>query len=219
MSRIERDLLNYDSKYLKNGVLINKLGIEDEELLDKAERMITSYKLTKLCLNPGSQTFDTNHYLSIHKILFDEIYPFAGETRNENISKTIMFCPANFIFQELNRVLAEARSKIRCINSREKLLTFITELYADLDVIHPFREGNGRTEREFLRQFIDYICEVNNLEPYYLDYSEIGDRKQYIKAVIDADLCNYGNLLLLFDSILKVKTNEMDLTEESTITK
>jgi len=219
MTRIEKDLLNYNSKYEKNGVLINKLGIEDVELLDKAERMITSYKLAKLYLEPGIQTFDPEHYLSIHKFLFDDIYEFAGKTRNENISKTIMFCPANFTYQELNRVLTEAKGKINNIDSREKLLPFITELYSDLDVIHPFREGNGRTEREFLRQFIDHICMINNLESYYLDYSAIENREEYIRAVIDADLCNYGNLLLIFDSILKVKTDEKELNNDSEITK
>ena len=61
MSRLESDLLNYDSKYLKNGVLINKLGLEEEQALNKAERMITSYKLAKLYLNPGKQTFGVNH--------------------------------------------------------------------------------------------------------------------------------------------------------------
>ena len=91
MSRLESNLLNYSSKYLKDGVLINNLGLTDEEMLNKAERMITSYKLAKLYLNPGPQTFDTNHYLSIHKFLFEDIYPFAGEIRNENISKRIRF--------------------------------------------------------------------------------------------------------------------------------
>lgn len=215
MSRLENDLLNYNSKYLKKGVLINKLGLEDANLLDKAERMITSYKLAKLYLEPGSQTFDINHYLSIHKFLFEDIYPFAGEIRNENISKDIPFCLPNFIYSELDRVLKIALTKVNGINSREKLLTFITELYSDLDIIHPFREGNGRTEREFIRQFMDYICKINNLEPYYLDYSAIQNREKYIKAVIKADaLLDYRDLLMLFDSILIIKPEEKEIDEE-----
>ena len=162
MSRLENELLNYESKYIKDGALINKLGLTDEEKLNKAERMITSYKLAKLYLQPGTQTFDVNHYLSIHKFLFEDIYPFAGEIRSENISKRIPFCLPNFIYQELDRVLRNAREKANSLDNRDKLLAFVTELHSDLDIIHPFREGNGRCEREFIRQFIDYVCNLNN---------------------------------------------------------
>ena len=73
-------------------------------------------------------------------------------------------------------------------------------------MIHPFREGNGRTEREFIRQLIDYICKKNGLEPYELDYSLIKSRDEYIAAIIRADaLLDYGPLMTLFDSILVVK--------------
>lgn len=212
MSRLESDLFNYKSKYLENGVLINKLNLTNEEDLNKAERMITSYKLAKLYLQPGNQTFDVNHYLSIHKFLFEDIYDFAGEIRNESISKQIPFCLPNFIFQELTRVLKNANLKAKTIDSREKLLAFITEFYSDLDIIHPFREGNGRTEREYVRQFMDYVCKLNNLEPYYLDYSAITNQEDYINAVIKADaLLDYSDLMMLFDSILVVKTDQAEL--------
>jgi cell filamentation protein len=207
MSRLESELLNYKSKYTNNDVLINNLGLDDEESLNKAERMITSYKLAKLYLNSNNNNFDVEHYLSIHKFLFEDIYPFAGEIRSENIAKRIPFCLPNFIYQELDRTLKQANKKVSTIDSKDKLLVFITELYSDLDIIHPFREGNGRTEREFIRQFMDYICKKNNLEPYYLDYSLIKDRENYINAVVKADaLLDYSDLLSLFNSILTVKT-------------
>ena len=69
VSRIEDEVLNYKSKYINDEVLENKLGIIDEDLLNKAERMLTSFKLVKLFLDPGMQTFDITHYLSIHKVL------------------------------------------------------------------------------------------------------------------------------------------------------
>lgn len=214
MARIERDLLNYNSKYIKNGVLINKLGLEDAKLLDKAERMITSYKLAKLYLEPGNQTFDVNHYLSIHQFLFEDIYPFAGEIRDENITKGIPFCLPNFIYENLRETLKNANSKVKSIDSRDKLLIFITELFSDLNIIHPFREGNGRCEREFIRQFMDYICKINNLEAYYLDYSLIEDNNSYLNAVIKAAASlDYSDLLMLFDSILIIKPTEKEIEE------
>ena len=216
MSRIENEVLNYESKYEKGGVLDNTLGIENDSSLNKAERMITSFKLAKLYLNPGKQSFDIEHYLSIHKFLFEDIYPFAGEIRDENISKSIPFCRPEFIAQELKRVLKIAMKLVPTITSREKLLKYVTELYSDLDVIHPFREGNGRTEREFMRQLIDYICQKNNLEPYNLDYSAIKDRDKYIDAVVKTDAyLDYTDLMLLFDEILIIKEENLELEQAS----
>jgi len=214
MSRLESDLFNYKSRYVKDGVLINKLGITNEEALNKAERMITSYKLAKLYLEPNCEKFDINEYLSIHKTLFGDIYPFAGEIRDENITKGIPFCLPNYIYQELDRTLKIAKKKAKTIDSREKLLVFITELSSDLNIIHPFREGNGRTEREFIRQFMDYICKMNNLEPYYLNYSLITDKQSYLNAIIKAAAyVDYSELLVLFDSIMIIKDKSIEQEE------
>lgn len=214
----ERDnVFNYKSKYTlkeNENVLANKLGLLDEESLQTAERMVTTYKLAKLYIDPGKQTFDVEHYCSIHRFLFDDIYPFAGEIRKENISKRIPFCLVQFILPELERVLKEARASVAKIDDRDKLLKFITVLYSDLDIIHPFREGNGRTEREFLRQFIDYICKRNGLDAYYLDYSLIEDREAYIDAVVKADArLEYGDLMVLFDSILVVRDKSKEFED------
>ena len=190
MARLEDELLNYKSPYIIDGnekLLVNKLEIQNEADLEQAERMITNFKLAKLYLDPGKQTFDVEHYLRIHKCLFEDIYSFAGELRTETIQKRIPFCLPNYILSELKKTLNNAWVKSKSIDTREKLIDFITELYSDLDVIHPFREGNGRTEREFMRQFIDYICIQNHLEPYYLDYGAISDKNIFIEALVRAD--------------------------------
>lgn len=215
VARLESDLLNYESSYIVGDVLKNKLGIKDVELLNEAERLITSFKLAKLYLDTGVQTFDVKHYKSIHKFLFDDIYPFAGEIRTENITKRVTFCLVQFIETELERTLKNALKKVPDIVDRDSLLRFITELYSDLDIIHPFREGNGRTEREFIRQFIDYICKTNGLEQYYLDYSMIKDSRAYIDAVVKADaFLDYSDLIVLFDSILVVKKDLNELNND-----
>ena len=209
---------NDQSLYINtSGVLKNKLNLDDEELLNKAERMITSYKLAKLYLNPGKQTFDIEHYKRIHKFLFENIYPFAGQIRTEVISKRIPFCLPQYITMELKKLLDNLKYKIPKIKSRDDLLKFITEFYSDLDIIHPFREGNGRTEREFVRQLIDYICKTNGLEPYNLDYSLIDNKEEYINAVVKADaLLDYSDLMVIFDRILVVKEKNMQLGDFGT---
>ena len=206
-------ILDYKSPYTIDGndesALKNKLGITDQEELNTVERMMTSFKLAKLYTQTGAETFDTEHLLSIHKYLFDDIYEFAGTIRTENIAKSFTFCLVHLVPQNLKDTLAQAKKKIPTIKSRDELLRFITVLYSDLDMIHPFREGNGRAEREFIRQLIDYICKRNGLEPYELDYSLIKSRDEYIAAIIKADaLLNYGPLMALFDSILVVKVKK-----------
>lgn len=113
MSRLESDLFNYKSKYEKDGILINKLGITDPKELEKAERMITGRKVSKLYIEPGKQTFDPQHYLSIHKYLFEDIYPFAGEIRSEVITKSFSFCLPQNIYNELKKTLEVANSRDR----------------------------------------------------------------------------------------------------------
>ena len=190
MARLN-EVLDYNSKYIENGILKNKLNITNNEELDKAERMLTTYKLANLYLEPGLQTFDVDHYLRIHKYLFDDIYDFAGQIRSENIKKTIPFCVPELIYENLKSTLDKAKKQAGLITTEEELIDFITYYYSELDIIHPFREGNGRTEREFLRQYVVKINEIIDFGPYTLDYSKIEDKDAFIKATIIADAtCN-----------------------------
>ena len=203
MSRLRSDLLEYNSKYVdENGTLKNRLGITNQDDLDKADRMITTRKLAKLYLADIKPPFDEKKLYSIHKYLFQDIYDFAGEIRGENIYKSFSFCPPQNIHNMLRDTLNKANLISKSIDSKDKLLVFITELYSDLDVIHPFREGNGRTLREFIRQYMSYICKTNKLEPCYLDFSKTS-REKYISAITKADASSdYSELLGIFTEIL-----------------
>lgn len=197
------EILDYKDKSTNNGILTNKLNLEDQDLLEKAERMITSYKLSRLYLNPGKQSFDINHYLSIHKYLFEDIYEFAGCIRSEVINKVIPFCLPHLIYSNLKSVLENARKKSKYIETREELVSFIATLYSDLDIIHPFREGNGRCEREFIRQYVIEISKQNNLDDYIINYENITDKNEFIKAVIIADsTCNTSYLETFIDKMI-----------------
>lgn len=211
MSRLRSELLDYEPKDVyENGTLRNKFDITDQDKLDFADRVLTSAKLAKLYMNDDNikPPFDEKKLYSIHKYLFEEIYDFAGEIRNDNIYKSFSFCPPENVHVTLRNTLAEANSKRKTIDSKEKLLTFITELYADVDVIHPFREGNGRALREFIRQYVIYICRTNGLEPYYIDFNRV-DRETFINAVRKADaFCEYDDLLGVFTEMLIVREDK-----------
>ena len=103
---------------------------------------------------------------------------------------------------------------VKNIKTIDSYVEYLSKFYGEINMVHPFREGNGRTEREFMRQYIDFVCKKNNLPPYYLDYNLIEDRDAYIDAIVKADaLCSYGDLMALFDRILLVREKEKTIGE------
>ena len=139
--------------YPDTNILKNKLNIKDFELLKKAEEEITAVKQLELLQNPIRGNFTKTHLLSIHKFIFEDIYPFAGKIRKEQISKAdTMFYPPNLIDRELNKVFAQIKGKNMLKEKDEdKIFDNLAYVMAELNIIHPFREGNGRTIREFIR--------------------------------------------------------------------
>lgn len=213
--RREDEIDNYhDKNVYSNGVLINKLGLEDGELLEEAERLITTYKLTKLYLKNITGNFDKNHLLSIHKYLFGDIYDFAGEERKEVISKRIPFCFPNFIDDNLEETLRNANKNYKKIKNRNDLVKFIADLYWRIDIIHPFREGNGRCEREFIRQYVKKIVEEQELDNYIIDYDKIDNKEKFIDAVVMAEASDDISMLEnMIDKII-VLDNTLDKKRE-----
>ena len=156
--------------YPNSDVLKNKFNIHDNKLLEKIERKIVLAKLYELRQNKQIGKFDIRHLISIHKYLFEDIYPFAGLLRTENIAKgNFSFAEWEYIESELNKLLNNLENE-NYLKDLEKE-TFIKKLsyyIAELNVLHPFREGNGRTIREFIRQlaFINgYVLDMQNIEP------------------------------------------------------
>lgn len=182
------ELFGYQSKYRNSSnILKNKLNLDDNEQLEKKERIITNYKLATLYIQGITGDFNVDHYLNIHKFLFSDIYEFAGEIRSENIQKTIPFCLPNLIYKNLVDILSRAKRDSKRIHNEEELISFFANYYSELDVIHPFMEGNGRVEREFFRQYILKINEMIDFGEYEVDYSQIDSKDQFIQAVIIAD--------------------------------
>lgn len=207
------NIINYKSKSEENGVLKNKLGLKDNDELETAERMLTNYKLAKLYLEKTEIEFTVDYYLNIHKTLFEDIYPFAGNIRSEVIEKSIPFCLPKLIYQNLKDTLNKARLLAKNIKTEEELVEVIAYLYSELDIIHPFREGNGRTEREFLRQYVNYVNKKIDFGEYELDYSRITAEQKdgLIHAVILADAtCELESLKEYIQIMLISKKIQID---------
>lgn len=185
----------YESKnsvycYKGTNVLVNKMNIKDPIALKNYETSVIGLKLMALSKKGITGKFDVSHFVSIHKFLFEDIYPFAGLFRNENISKDyFQFAEWEYIENELTRLLSELKSENFLDNlTKEKFAERLAYYWAELNVLHPFREGNGRTTREFLRQLSlknGYILNLHKISPQKLFNASI-------KSIIDtADLEKY----------------------------
>ena len=202
MSDISYDKRNSVYCYKNTNILINKLDILDIEKLNKYERDITQYKLAILEDEGIIGNFDIKHFLNIHKFLFDEIYPFAGETRVENISKdNFEFADYKYIDEELSRLLKNLK-KQEFLHKMDKadLAYGIANLMADLNVLHPFREGNGRTIREFARE----LALENN---YYLNYGKM-NKDELLKAQVKSVMDTYDLAKLIWENLDPVPEEE-----------
>ena len=139
--------------YPDSNVLKNKLNIKDNKLLKTAEEEITLIKQMELLKNPIKGNFSKSHLMNIHKFIFEDIYSFAGKIRREQISKAdTLFYPPNLIDRELDKVFAKIKEKNMLKETdKEKVFDNLAYVMAELNIIHPFREGNGRSIREFIR--------------------------------------------------------------------
>lgn len=210
-----------NSKYCyEDGTLINKFEIHDPILLDKLTRDITTYKISQVDYgkNVIQNFFDVQSYLDLHYFLFSDIFHFAGEIRDEVIyksnapyftdeyRKTSIFATPNSIYPQLKKYLDMMRRQVISIKSRDDLLDYLAYFYGEINVIHPFREGNGRTLRTYLRLLVDYLNQYfpDEMERVELDYSlwSLEDREELLKNTITCNIT--GNCLGIRDSFDKV---------------
>lgn len=139
--------------YQDSDVLKNKLNIRNKDELKAAEEEFTAVKQLVLLQDPVKGYFTKTHLLRIHRFLFEDVYPFAGQIRREQISKgDTMFYPPDTIDRERNRVFAAIHeNKLLKEKKASEQIQNLSWTMAELNIIHPFREGNGRSIRELIR--------------------------------------------------------------------
>ena len=140
--------------YPNSDVLINKAGLRTAEELEKFETAMTFVRSEEALPNGR---WSVSHYCSIHRHLFQDVYSWAGKFRTVRIAKDAStFCYPEHIHREMRDLFVRLRrnSHLRDrtpANFAEGAANFISELNA----IHPFREGNGRTQLTFLAMLAD----------------------------------------------------------------
>lgn len=169
--------------YENSNVLINNLDIKDPVILSRYESQVVSIKLLALHKKGITGNFNVEHFINIHKFLFEDIYPFAGKFRTENIAKdNFSFADYQYIDSEINRLFDSLKNENYLANlSKSDLAKRLAYYWAELNVLHPFREGNGRTTREFLRQLA--LKNGYNLNLQNVNTDELLDAS--VKSVVD----------------------------------
>ena len=133
-------------------VLVNKFNIRNQKNLDEIETLIVSLKTAEFDLNfDSSVELDFEFYKGIHKYLFEKIYEWAGVIRQIDLSKKrTNFCSCKYI-EETGEAIFKRLRKMNYFSDLnfEEQIEELVDLYNNINYIHPFREGNGRTQRFF----------------------------------------------------------------------
>ena len=185
-----------DNCYEGSSCLINKLNIRDEEKLNFVESQITIHKTAELANAQDFGYFNFPHYKAIHKYLFNELYEWAGEIRTVNMSKK----GTSFVdVSEIESVASACFKRLQDKNyfknqDFDDFIEDIVDFYCTTNMLHPFREGNGRTQRIFISQLIQF-------NGFSIDFDKI-DTDELMMATIQAANGIDDNLKILFKNVI-----------------
>ena len=133
--------------YPGSTVLRNKLDIRDDSTLNDAEQQLSAVAAATIEFSPPP--YNLASLQKIHRTLFSDLYDWAGELRTVGISKQdTRFCQPDYMEKEAGKIFKGMASANWFEGmSRSDLIVAVADAYSDLNVVHPFREGNGRTQR------------------------------------------------------------------------
>lgn len=170
-----------DDPYVYPGtdVLRNMRGIRDGEELAEFEAHLTFLRSLLLASKPIAGEYDLAHLRAFHRYLFAGLYEWAGELRTVVLAKTDLFCLPEHIESygaEIFGKLAE-EDRLRSLD-RKPFIDRFAHYLADVNALHPFRDGNGRAQRAFFAQLASDAG-------YRLDWQLI-DARRNTEASVDA---------------------------------
>lgn len=178
-------------------VLENKFGITDPDRLMKAEAEICYLRQIEIEAQPIPLILNFTYFLSLHKRLFDDLYEFAGQIRTVDLVKDdSVFCYTQNIDSEQRRIFSELEKEEYLSGlSKENFAERIAYYASELNALHPFREGNGRT----VKLFLGLLARRNN---YLIQYQKCKE-KDSLKADIQAFHGNLQPLIALYKEIIE----------------
>lgn len=177
--------------YPGSSTLINLLGLRDEALLSQAERDLSSIAANEMAFAPPP--YGLGSLQDIHRALFSDLYEWAGELRTVDIAKGYTrFCNVSRIVPEATKLFDQFRHAAWYeAFERPALVHHVARLFGDLNMIHPFREGNGRAQRILFEHIV-----IN--AGYEISWWVV-EPAEWVQANIDAVTCDYTALECIFE--------------------
>jgi cell filamentation protein len=181
----------------KTGVLKNLLEIMSTEELEAAEADITTAAIASMPDDTTLGDFDLEHLKNIHWELFNTIYSWAGEIRIVEIAKeNTRFANSDAIEQAAKALFDELHTENLLDGlSRNRYVQRLAHYYSEVNILHPFREGNGRTERVFFSQLV-------TIAGYRLAWERM-DSDENLRACIAAYKEDEERLAAMLDGLLE----------------
>jgi len=162
------------------GVLINRLGLTTEAALEENEAALVAARSFELAQTPLRGDFDFTHLKAIHRCLFGDVYEWAGECRTVDINR------GNTFFAHHSHIERAAQPIFLGLKKEGFLAGMNPETFSgraahylgEINALHPFREGNGRAQREF----ISHLAYKNG---YHIDWKNIS-QAEMIQASLES---------------------------------
>lgn len=142
--------------YPGTDVLVNRLGLRDADKLQQAEGHLSGLRMAQLQLSPLAGSFDLAHLSAIHRFIFQDLYEWAGKPRTVDIAKGgSVFALHPFIITAAADLFSKMRAdeQLRRGVPIDVFTTRLAHYFGEINALHPYREGNGRSQREFVRLF------------------------------------------------------------------
>lgn len=178
-------------------LLENQLGIDNQPELAKAEEKLSKIRAKELVEAGVIETFEGGTFKGlsqIHQYLFQDIYPFAGEIRTVDLAKgQFRFAPIIYLKQALSQIE----------KMPQKTFEVIIEKYVEMNIAHPFRDGNGRAARIWLDQILK--TELQRV----VDWNLV-DKDEYLTAMILSPISDL-QIKALLKGALSDKINDHEM--------
>lgn len=190
----EKIAQRYFQGKIGNSPLVNKLGITNQDKLDKIEALSVENALSN-GLSDKAKELSPNGLKQMHKEFFNSIYEWAGQARHYTTGRGIPFCRPEYIDNMLNKLYDKLNKALASNPSREKFVKISAEFIGDLNSIHPFIDGNGRTQRSSL----SIIAEKAG---YHLDINRIDKNEWYRSAEICHNAADYSGFEKIISDLI-----------------
>jgi cell filamentation protein len=180
-----------DEAGMRGSILQNKLNLHNQQELDDAETVLLAdaYEYFFDLLARGRMTSDLKLLFQIHRYFLSPLYSWAGKERTVEISKDgMLFAPVRQLHDSLRAFEEDFRKYVpKASNTKPQIAHGLAVIHCELNAIHPFREGNGRT----IRLFLDLHASRVGYNP--IDWGK-STQENYLKACIDGMAKKYSKM-------------------------